>query len=59
MVLGETFMKNRLIWGISDEYTAHINQINYEILKGNIYIQAMVSKDASLYGNIIMSGEIK
>lgn len=38
-------MKKCLVWGISDEYTAHINQINYEILKGNISIQAMVSRD--------------
>ncbi len=38
-------MKNCLIWGISDEYTAHINQINFEVLKGNINILAMISKD--------------
>lgn len=34
-----------LIWGVGDEYNQCLNQINYEILKSNLTVLALISKD--------------
>lgn len=53
-----------VIWGMGDGYERIINQIKFEELKGNIIIEALVSKSGSFVGNafdgipIIQSNEL-
>lgn len=39
-----------VIWGIGNEYEKMVNQINFEISKGNIEIMALVSKAQDIVG---------
>ena len=41
-----------VIWGIGNEYEKMVNQINFEISKGNIEIMALVSKAQDIVGKI-------
>lgn len=38
-------MKKCLVWGIGDEYNSCYNQLLFEELKGNLFIEALISKD--------------
>lgn len=38
-------MRKVIIWGIGNEYESIINQIKFEMLKGNMVVEALVSRD--------------
>lgn len=38
-------MRKVIVWGIGNEYEAIVNQIKFEILKGNMVVEALVSRD--------------
>lgn len=42
-------MKKCIIWGIGDEYERIINQICFEIYKGNIEIEALICRQEDMY----------
>lgn len=49
---------NCIVWGIGDDYEKIINQLQFEILKGNIRILALVARPRDIIGKILDGVEI-
>lgn len=46
-------MRKVIIWGIGREYEAMINQIQYEISKGNLEVSALIARPGDIIGNTL------